>query len=63
MDTVHIIIADDLGHAVHDEPLHRRETGVKVVVAVVFDHPFRMLARRAALGRESSSSLPFRVMR
>ena len=51
MDAVHIIIADDLGRAVHDELLHCRETGVKVVIAVVFDHPFRMLARRAALGQ------------
>ena len=49
MNAVHIVILDDLSRTVHDKLLHRRNTGIEVVVVVVFDNPLRMLLGRTGI--------------
>lgn len=39
MNAVYVVILDDLSRTVYDKLLHRRNTGIEVVVIVVLDYP------------------------
>ena len=49
MNAVHVVILDDLSRTVYDKLLHRRNTGIEVVVIVVLDYPLRVLLGRAGI--------------
>ena len=49
MNAVYVVILDDLSRTVYDKLLHRRNTGIEVVVIVVLDYPLRVLLGRTGI--------------
>ena len=64
MDAVYVVILDDLSRTVYDKLLHRRNTGIEVVVIVVLDYPLaRALRLPSSRGRQSCRPVPDRPCR